>query len=197
VRNVEAVLIFTVVLALRASAETTDWRGALFRSINEAPAIKIVSDDELEFTPERDGPNLVCKYSRNGDMLLRSSYAPRLTTGGLLQFIPEGLQCADGSILYDSAHFEAASRAAREASAAERERQLAAARAATPIPAPSPASTLSGPAAKAFAISAPRPEYPYEMRTRHITGSGVVLMIIDVPSGLVTDVSMAQHRPRY
>ena len=177
------VLIFTVALALRASAETTDWRGAVFRSINEAPAIKIVSDDELEFTPERDGPNLVCKYPRNGDMLRLVVTLLGSPQAVYFKFTPEGLQCADGSILYDSAHFEAASRAAREASAAERERQLGCRSRCYANSSAVPASTLSGPAAKAFAISAPRPEYPYEMRTRHITGSGVVLMIIDVPSG--------------
>ena len=46
--------------------------------------------------------------------------------------------------------------------------------------------------AKASAISAPRPEYPYEARSRHITGSGVCIVSVDVGSGNVTDASMAQ-----
>jgi TonB family protein len=46
--------------------------------------------------------------------------------------------------------------------------------------------------AKALAISAPKPVYPYEARSRHITGSGVCVVSVDVSSGAVTDASMAQ-----
>jgi TonB family protein len=46
--------------------------------------------------------------------------------------------------------------------------------------------------AKAFALSAPRPEYPYEARSRHITGSGVAVITVDPNSGLVIDATMAQ-----
>jgi protein TonB len=45
--------------------------------------------------------------------------------------------------------------------------------------------------AKALAINSPRPEYPYEARSRHITGSGVCVVSVDA-SGAVTDASMAQ-----
>lgn len=55
-----------------------------------------------------------------------------------------------------------------------------------------PAGTMSISGAKAVAISAPRPEYPYEARSRHITGSGVCVVSVDVASGSVTDASMAQ-----
>jgi protein TonB len=50
--------------------------------------------------------------------------------------------------------------------------------------------SISG--AKAVAISAPRPEYPYEARSRHITGTGVCVMSVDTASGSVTDASMAK-----
>jgi periplasmic protein TonB len=46
--------------------------------------------------------------------------------------------------------------------------------------------------AKAQAVFAPRPEYPYEARSRKITGSGVCVLTIDTPSGSVTDATMAQ-----
>ena len=46
--------------------------------------------------------------------------------------------------------------------------------------------------AKAAAVFAPRPEYPYEARSRKITGSGVCVLTIDPGSGNVTDASMAQ-----
>jgi periplasmic protein TonB len=46
--------------------------------------------------------------------------------------------------------------------------------------------------AKILALSAPRPEYPYEARRQRITGSGIVIMSIDPVSGSVTDVSMWQ-----
>jgi protein TonB len=46
--------------------------------------------------------------------------------------------------------------------------------------------------AKAQAVFAPRPEYPYEARSRHVTGSGVCVLTIDTASGSVSDASMAQ-----
>ena len=56
---------------------------------------------------------------------------------------------------------------------------------------PKPPGMMSASQAKAAAISAPRPEYPYEARSRHITGSGVCLVTVDAGSGNVTDASMA------
>ncbi|MGI9086437.1 MAG: energy transducer TonB [Chthoniobacterales bacterium] len=50
----------------------------------------------------------------------------------------------------------------------------------------------AGPSAKALALQAPRPEYPYEARRQHLTGSGVALLTVDPASGTVIDVSMAQ-----
>ncbi|HEY2614232.1 MAG TPA: TonB family protein [Chthoniobacterales bacterium] len=55
-----------------------------------------------------------------------------------------------------------------------------------------PVGPVSMSNAKASAISAPRPEYPYEARRSHITGSGVCVMIIDPGSGAVTSAEMAQ-----
>ena len=52
--------------------------------------------------------------------------------------------------------------------------------------------TMSITGAKAVAIFAPKPEYPYEARSRHQTGSGVALLSVDSASGNVTDASMAQ-----
>ena len=46
--------------------------------------------------------------------------------------------------------------------------------------------------AKAFVLSAPRPEYPYEARSRHITGSGVAVISVDPNSGLAVDATMEQ-----
>lgn len=57
---------------------------------------------------------------------------------------------------------------------------------------PRPPGMMSASQAKAVAISAPRPEYPYEARSRHITGSGVCVVTVDTSSGSVTDASMAQ-----
>lgn len=44
--------------------------------------------------------------------------------------------------------------------------------------------------AKVLAISAPRPEYPFEARRQKITGEGVALMTVDPVSGSVVDVTM-------
>ena len=46
--------------------------------------------------------------------------------------------------------------------------------------------------AKALALSAPRPAYPYEARRQRITGSGVALLRIDPTTGRVTEVTMVQ-----
>jgi TonB family protein len=46
--------------------------------------------------------------------------------------------------------------------------------------------------ARVFAVSAPRPEYPYEARRQKITGDGIVVMNVDPVSGSVTSVSMSK-----
>jgi len=46
--------------------------------------------------------------------------------------------------------------------------------------------------AKAFVLSAPRPDYPYGARGRHITGSSIAVITVDPNSGLARDVVMAQ-----
>jgi periplasmic protein TonB len=51
--------------------------------------------------------------------------------------------------------------------------------------------TLSASGAKAAALYAPKPEYPYEARSRHVTGSGVCVVEVDATSGNVTSASMA------
>ena len=45
---------------------------------------------------------------------------------------------------------------------------------------------------KAFAVSAPRPDYPYEARSRHLTGSGIAIVTVDPITGAAVDVTMAQ-----
>jgi protein TonB len=65
----------------------------------------------------------------------------------------------------------------------------------TPIKAPQAAGRpglVSAAGAKAAAVYAPKPEYPYEARSRRITGSGVCVVSVDPASGNVTDASMAQ-----
>jgi protein TonB len=46
--------------------------------------------------------------------------------------------------------------------------------------------------AKVFAVSAPRPEYPYEARRQKLAGDGIVVMIVDPVTGSVTSVSMSK-----
>ena len=46
--------------------------------------------------------------------------------------------------------------------------------------------------AKAVAISAPLPDYPYEARRAHITRSGVCVIFVDSASGRVTSAVMKQ-----
>ena len=66
-------------------------------------------------------------------------------------------------------------------------------RPAGPVKAPQGVTgTMSISGAKAVAIFAPKPEYPYEARSRHVTGSGVAVLSVDTASGNVTEASMAQ-----
>ncbi|MDQ6624291.1 MAG: TonB family protein [Verrucomicrobiota bacterium] len=46
--------------------------------------------------------------------------------------------------------------------------------------------------ARTQALSAPRPEYPYEARRQRLTGSGLAILTIDPQSGAVLDVAMAR-----
>jgi protein TonB len=57
---------------------------------------------------------------------------------------------------------------------------------------PVKSSEMSMSRAKALAIYAPRPQYPYEARSRRITGSGVCVADVDPGSGNVTSATMAQ-----
>jgi len=61
-----------------------------------------------------------------------------------------------------------------------------------PVKAAGVPGTMSITGAKAVAIFAPKPDYPYEARSHHVTGSGVAVLTVDVASGNVTDASMAQ-----
>lgn len=72
----------------------------------------------------------------------------------------------------------------------------------TPPPRPPPSETkkfvpvkaaeMSMSRAKALAINSPRPPYPYEARSKRITGSGVIVAHVDAASGDVTDASVAK-----
>jgi TonB family protein len=46
--------------------------------------------------------------------------------------------------------------------------------------------------AKAFAVNAPRPEYPFEARRQRITGEGIAVITVDPGTGNVTQVTMAK-----
>ena len=61
-----------------------------------------------------------------------------------------------------------------------------------PIARPQVAGMVSAAGAKAAAIFAPKPEYPYEARARRLMGSGVCVVTVDSATGNVTDATMAQ-----
>ena len=46
--------------------------------------------------------------------------------------------------------------------------------------------------ANAWAMSAPRPHYPYQARSRHLTGSGIAIIRVDPSTGFAADVTMEQ-----
>jgi TonB family protein len=58
----------------------------------------------------------------------------------------------------------------------------------TPVKSPGPMSMSR---AKALALYAPKPQYPYEARSRHVTGSGVIVCSVDSGSGNVTGCSVS------
>jgi len=47
-------------------------------------------------------------------------------------------------------------------------------------------------AAKAIAVSAPLPQYPFQAKRAHITGSGLCVMIVDTATGKVTNAMMVE-----
>jgi len=57
-------------------------------------------------------------------------------------------------------------------------------------PGAAPPSSIA--AGRVMALSAPRPEYPYEARRQRLTGSGVAMLTVDFTSGNVLDVVMVQ-----
>ena len=67
-------------------------------------------------------------------------------------------------------------------------------RAIAQLKAPEPGSpmglTLS--ALKTVATSAPLPDYPYQAKQAHVTGSGVCSLVVDTSNGRVTSATMAQ-----
>lgn len=58
--------------------------------------------------------------------------------------------------------------------------------------APAGARQTAAGSAKVFALSAPRPEYPYEARRQRVTGSGVAILTVDPTTGRVTEAQMWQ-----
>ncbi len=54
------------------------------------------------------------------------------------------------------------------------------------------AGSLNLSSARALAVAAPRPEYPYEARRQRITGDGIVIMKIDPVTGNVTGVMLSK-----
>ena len=63
---------------------------------------------------------------------------------------------------------------------------------ASPLRPPGPAGPVAFRNVKANMLSAPRPEYPYEARRRHLTGAGLAIVSVDPASGAVVDVQMEQ-----
>jgi TonB family protein len=47
--------------------------------------------------------------------------------------------------------------------------------------------------AQSMAISAPLPEYTYEMKRRNLTGSGICVVTVDPATGTVTNATMSQN----
>ena len=59
-------------------------------------------------------------------------------------------------------------------------------------PEPVPAIVLTLSALKAVATSAPLPDYPYQAKRSHVTGSGICTLVVDTANGRVMSSTMAQ-----
>ena len=59
-------------------------------------------------------------------------------------------------------------------------------------PEPTQATPITLSALKAVAINAPLPDYPYQAKNAHISGSGVCVLVVDTASGRVTSATMAR-----
>ena len=59
-------------------------------------------------------------------------------------------------------------------------------------PAPAPPIELTLSALKAVTTSAPLPDYPYQAKQAHVTGSGICNLEVDSTNGKVTSATMAQ-----
>jgi TonB family protein len=155
-------------------------KGKIFRTADDQQSIKIISSDELELTRDHAGPHFVCKYSKESESLRVVATVLGTTQALYFKVTDQGLESDDQTIFYDSAHFEEARRKAIVANIVK----------ASPTPIPPPPGVMPISVARTFAVFAPGPAYPYEARVKHITGSGVVLVTVDVATGVVTDTRM-------
>lgn len=74
----------------------------------------------------------------------------------------------------------------------EPERALTPKKQTTPIRKIAQTPSAAAPNARASAQYAPRPGYPYEARSRRITGTGVAVITVDSVTGMVENVAMKQ-----
>ena len=172
-------------------------KGNMFRSVDNQQSIRIISSDELEITRDRTGPHFVCKYAKENESLRVVATVLGTTQALYFKITDQGLQSDDGTTFYDSAHFDEANHAAALQAEARRKAAVdAAVKASSPTPkallTAIPIPVMSIGAAAGFAVFAPRPEYPMEARSRHMTGSGVAVLTVNVASGEVTDATMVQ-----
>src|SRR5713226_7409675 len=79
---------------------------------------------------------------------------------------------------------------AKQGTSVKRHATLATKPEATKLPVADDLTPLSS--AKAVAVRAPLPVYPYQAKHDHITGDGVCVMTVDTASGKVTDATMEQ-----
>jgi TonB family protein len=61
-----------------------------------------------------------------------------------------------------------------------------------PVRPPGHAGPVALGSLKPTMLSAPRPDYPYEARRRHLTGAGVAIVTVDSTNGSAIDVRMEQ-----
>jgi hypothetical protein len=126
-----AIALFVLVIAISSVAsaqskkqprKTIAFNGTVYSSIDGSTVIRMISSDELEI--ERQGTNLVCKYTKQGDVIRAVVNSFGTTQAVYYQTTPEGLQDKEGLIFYSPARLETA----RQQAAAARQQAVEQAR---------------------------------------------------------------------
>ena len=97
----------------KQTGKTLAFKGTVYSSIDGRTLIRMISSDELEITTE--GTNLVCKYTKQDDMVRAVVNNFGTTQAVYYRITAEGLQDKEGRIFYSPTRLETARQQAEAA----------------------------------------------------------------------------------